>query len=76
MGASKRNIKQAVTIRIDSNIWNNYNNLLKTMYGEKQRKKGIVIEQLLQQLIKQDTDKLHKCLEDNEPIITTDYGSY
>ena len=65
----KKENKKAITIRIDQEILENYNETLKAIYGKKQRKKSTTIETILKQFNNQDINTLQKYMYNDKPLI-------
>ena len=60
---------KAITIRIDKQTIENYNEKLIAIYGKNQRKKSTTIEQLLNQFNHQETTTLKKYIDNNQSMI-------
>lgn len=69
MKKENKKTNQAITIRIDKNTIEKFNETLTKIYGKNQRKKSTTIEQLLNQFNNQDTSKLKEYIDNNIEII-------
>lgn len=69
MVKDKKEVKKAMTLRIKPNCIEDYDNILKEMFGEHHRKKGVMFEELVKQLAQQDPIKLREYYEKNKAII-------